>query len=420
MNAKLLSQSSLLLLLFACLAVAQEDSAAQNWPEYRGPAGNGQAIGAKIPLDLSVAKNIKWKTPIHGKAWSSPVIWGDQIWLTTATEDGKKMSALCVDLASGKIVMDKLIHENTDPAFCHPTNSYASPTPVIEKGRVYLHFGSYGTTCLDTQTGSVIWQRKDLKCDHYRGPGSSPILFENLLIVAYDGADLQYVVALDKSTGETIWKTDRDIKYGTEVGDLMKAYCTGSIFQIDGEPVLVYPSAVATIAYHARSGKPIWTAYHGGMNASSRPVMTQNGCVIVTNGMGKMLSVDPTGEGDVTKSHVKWTASKSIARKSSQLVIGKRLFMVSDKGIASCFNPKSGETIWRERIGGSFAASPVFDGEKIMALSESGKVHFFKASDKFESLGTTQIGDGFKASPAIKGNQIVLRSFSDLYCISGQ
>lgn len=413
-------QACVVVALLVSLAIPgfAQDSPPENWPEFRGGT-DGQAIGAKVPLEIGKKEFLNWKTPIHGKGWSSPVIWGDQIWLTTATEDGKKMSALCVSLSDGKVIRDKVIHENNEPAFCHPTNSYASPTPAIEEGRVYLHFGSYGTTCLDTKTGDRIWQRKDLECDHFRGPASSPIIFKNLLIVAYDGADQQYVVGLNKETGETVWKTEREIDYGTEEGDWMKAYCTGAIFEVNDKPLLVYPSASATIAYDPSNGKPVWTAYHGGMNASARPVMTANGLVILTNGMGKMVAVDPKGEGNVTESHIKWMFGDSVARKSSQLIIGEHIYMVSDKGIATCLD-QSGEKVWQERIGGKFATSPVFDGEKIMALSENGTVHFFKPGTKYEALVKSRLADGFKASPAFSGNRVVLRSFSTLYCISAK
>jgi outer membrane protein assembly factor BamB len=399
--------------LSASLLVAQE-----HWPEFRGPTGDGYTQGIGLPLDVGDSANLKWKTPIHGKGWSSPVIWGEQVWLTTATEDGKQMSAICVDLESGEIIRDQVIHENTDPGFCHPTNSYASPTPAIQEGRVYLHFGSYGTTCLNTKTGEIVWQRTDLECDHFRGPASSPILHDDKLIVAFDGFDVQYVIALDTQTGETVWKTERDINYGTNNGDLKKAYGTGSVFHIDGRSVLVYPSAVATIAYDVQTGKPIWTVYHEGMNASARPVISKSGLVILTNGMGKMVAVKPSGEGDITASNTVWKISKGVAKKSSQLIIEDRLYMISDKGIASAIDVATGKVVWQERIGGVFSASPVFDGEKIFAFSESGDVHVLKPGDAFSPLGQSKLGSGFKASPAVVKGQMILRGFANLYCVS--
>lgn len=392
-----------------------------NWPEYRGPAGNGHIANGKIPIEFSATQNIRWKTPIHGMGWSSPVIWEDQVWLTTATEDGKKMYGICVDLNSGKIIHDKLIHENAEPRFRHPTNSYASCTPAIEKDRVYLHFGSYGTSCLDSNTGEILWQRTDLECDHFRGPGSSPILHGDHLIVALDGFDLQYVVALDKKTGATVWKTDREIDYGTDNGDWKKAYGTGAVFDVQGKTQLVFPSAKATIAYQPETGKPIWTVYHDGMNASARPIMTRNGMVVLTNGMGRMDLVDPNGTGDITKSNIQWTVAKNVAKRPSPIVVGDRIYMFNDTGIASCVNLLTGESIWQQRIGGSFAASPIFDGEHIVACNEQGEVLAFRPDDNgLTEVAKIKLGNGFKASPAVAGSRLILRSLSDLYCVSDQ
>ena len=399
-------------------AQVKPSTASLNWPEFRGPTGDGYSLDADLPTDFSDPDIVRWKTPISGKGWSSPVIWDDQIWLTTATADGKTMSAICVELESGKIIHDLIIHENEEPDSCHPTNSYATPTPVIESGRVYLHFGSYGTTCLDVATGKQIWQRTDLPCNHFRGPASSPILYDDLLIVALDGFDHQYVVALNKLTGETVWKRDREIKYGTKNGDHKKAFGTASVFLVDEKPLLIYPSAVATIAYRPISGKTVWTVYHGGMNVSARPLMTDDGNVIIANGMGKMVAVDPRGEGDITDSNVAWSLTRAVIRKTSPLIINDRIFMVSDKGIASCINTANGKIVWQERLGGTFSASPIFDGKNIFAFDDDGKIHVFKPADQFEAVSKSKLGDGFRASPAISGNKMILRSKSHLYCVA--
>ena len=394
--------------------------AQENWPEFRGPTADGKFTSAKIPTGIS-ENNLEWETPIHGKGWSSPVIWGNQVWLTTATVDGKKMSALCVDLETGKVLLDRVIHENAEPDFAHETNSYASPTPAIEDGKVYLHFGKYGTTCLDTKTFEQLWQRTDFECDHFRGPAASPIIFEDLLIVAFDGADVQYVVGLDKKTGNTVWKTNRDINYGTDVGDKMKAYCTGAIFEVDGQPLLIYPSAVATGAYDPRSGKEIWKIYHDGMNASARPVQAENGRVILTNGMGLMVAINPSGAGDITESNIAWKNKKNVARKSSQVLIDGSIFMNGDKGIISCVDLESGRTLWQERVGGNFAASPVYDGTHLMSISEQGTIHVYKPSrENYVEVAKMKFGDGFKASPAASGDRMILRSFSKLHCIKNE
>ena len=421
-NARILLLKTIAI-LFAGLALIEpalgqlHSSAVQNWPEFRGNNGEGKSVGARLPTDLSDPSIVAWKITIPGKGWSSPVIQDGQIWLTTATRDGKKMSAICVDIETGDIVHDRVIHENENPAPCHPTNSYASPTPVIDAGKVYLHFGSTGTTCLDTKTGKQIWQRTDLPCNHLRGPASSPIVFENLLIVALDGVDQQYVVALDKDTGKTVWKRERDIKYPTKAGDYKKAYGTGTVFQIDDQPLLVYPSAVATIAYRPATGEPVWTVYHGGMNVSARPLLTKEGNIVVSNGMGRAVAVDPVGTGDITKSNIKWTIAKAVNKKASSLIIDDHLYMISDDGIASCVDTSDGRYVWQERLGGKFSASPIFDGEQIFAFDNKGTIHVFKPGDAFAPVAKSKLGDGFRASPAVSGNKLILRSLTHLYCL---
>ncbi len=262
----------LLFLFFAMLLPVAVATAAENWPEFRGPRGDGTSTAIGLSTVWSESEHVRWKTPIHGRGWSSPVVWDRQIWMTTATPDGKQLFAVCVDRQSGKITHDLLVFEIAEPQFRHAFNSYASPTPAIEEGRVYVHFGSPGTACIDTETGKILWTRQDLPCNHFRGAGSSPILYDNLLVVAYDGFDFNYVVAFDKLTGKTVWQRDRNIAYENDDGDQHKAYCTARVVEIDGKPQLVYPSAGATIAYEPRTGEEIWRVRHGGMNAASRPL----------------------------------------------------------------------------------------------------------------------------------------------------
>ncbi len=308
--------------------------AVENWPEFRGPHGDGSADNSDPPLHWSETENIRWKTPIHGKGWSSPVIWGDQIWMTTATEDGKQQFAVCVDRQSGKIVHDLLVFENESPQFCHPTNSYASPTPAIEAGRIYVHFGSYGTACFDTTTGQRIWERRDLHCDHYRGPGASPILWDGKLFVAYDGFDLQYVVALDKVTGETVWRKDRQIDYGSDNGDFRKAYCTCHVIEHEGQAQLISPSAAETISYDPRSGDELWRVRHGGMNTATRPLYA-HGLVYVTIGdsVGEikpsLLAIRPDRDLHASGSRFAWTVDRVGAQAG--LAAGCRRSAVHDQ-----------------------------------------------------------------------------------------
>ena len=389
--------------------------AIEAWPEYRGPNGDGVAKDADLPLNLDESV-VRWKTPIHDRGWSSPVVWGDQIWLTTATEDGMKMFAVCVNRKSGEVIHDRLLIETAEPDFCHPQNSYATPTPVIEEGRVYVHFGRYGTFCLDTESAETLWSRLDLECDHWRGPASSPILDDGKLFVAFDGYDVQYVMAFDAMTGDTVWRKKRDIDYGTDNGDLKKAYCTACMITVGGKKQLVLPSAIATIAYDPDNGEMLWRVYHEGMNASARPLFS-NGLVFITNGMGKMVAVRP-GSGDITDSHVAWRSSKVIAKKTSQVVRDGLFFMVSDGGVISCRDVESGEVLWQHRAGGEYAASPILVGQRLYFFDREGTYVVVKAAPEFEMLAKGTFGDGYMASPAVVGNELILRSKTHLYSLA--
>ena len=247
----LLFAETILLASITTLATADTD----NWPQFRGPTGDGQSTAHGLPLTWSETEHIRWQTPIHGRGWSSPVVWGDQVWLTTAPADGHEAYALAVDCRSGKMLYDIKVFDVPHPQVIHTFNSYASPTPVIEAGRVYVHFGAHGTACLDTSSGKVLWTRRDLECDHYRGPGSSPILVDDLLILHFDGSDVQYVVALDKTTGKTVWKTNRSTDFGTIDGDFRKAFCTPIVIQVDGRRQLISPGSKATMAYDLRPAR---------------------------------------------------------------------------------------------------------------------------------------------------------------------
>ena len=269
------------LILLASAALAAAALAGDSWPMFRGPHNDGHSDSTGLPLTWSETENVVWKTPIHDKGWSSPVVWGDQVWMTTAKADGTQLFAVCVDRKTGNILHDLKLYEQEkqDPAH-NPgsTNSYASPTPAVEEGRVYVHFGSYGTACLDTKTGEKIWERRDLRCNHWRGPASSPILYDNLLILTFDGYEAQYVVALDKKDGHTVWKKDRDFNYGTDDGDRRKAFGTPTVINVKGKPELISPAAVATTAFDPATGDDLWVVYHGGMNVTQPPLFGRRPC----------------------------------------------------------------------------------------------------------------------------------------------
>jgi outer membrane protein assembly factor BamB len=396
-----------------------------NWPQFLGPDGTGIATTGKPPLKWSETENVKWKTPVHGKAWSSPVVWGDQIWVTTATEDGRELSVLQLDKHTGKIVRDQKLFDIADPQFCHKFNSYASPTPVIEEGRVYATFGSPGTACLDTKTGRVLWQRTDFVCNHYRAAGSSPILYGDLLIMNFDGSDHQFIVALNKHTGETVWRTERSIDFmdldasgqPEAEGDYRKAFATPHVGTIYGKPVLVSVGAKAAYGYDPLTGKERFRIESRiGHSSSVRPAIIGDTIYYTTgwsNGQLWAFKVRPDlSAGEDT---IQWQLRRSVPNKPVPVVHGNFIFMVSDGGVASCVDRHSGELIWNERIGGNYSASPLLANDRLYCLSEEGKTVVLAAGREFQVLAENQLADGFMASPAVDDDALILRTKTHLY-----
>lgn len=407
-----------LLSILVAAAIAGPRSAADDWNQFRGPHGDGQTPAKSLPIDWSETKHVSWKTAMHGKAWSSPVVWGQQIWLTSATADGKQLFAICVEAATGKIVHDITVFAIAEPMFCYPYNSYASPTPVVEEGRLWVHFGSAGTACLDTATGQVLWTRQDLPCDHWRGAGSSPIVFRDLLIVNFDGYDLQYVVALDKRTGQTVWKTDRSIDYGSDDGDMKKAYCTPKVLEHNGRLQLVSPAAVGTVAYDPLTGAELWKVQHGGYNAAARPLYSHGLVIISIEGGLKLLAVRPDGTGDVTKTHIAWSYGKATPTRPSPLIVQDHLYLVSDAGIVTCLDVKTGAATWTERMGGRHSASPIHADGRIYFFDEENKSRVIEANpQQFRLLAENPLDAGCMASPAVIGEAFILRTKTHLYRI---
>ena len=424
-----------ILTAIACFGFVSISTAADNWPQFRGPRGDGHADAKNLPTTWSETENIRWKTAIHGKGWSSPVIWGDQIWLTTAKEtyaanapkenanqkipkpELLELFAVCVDKDSGKITHDILLRKQTDADYCHSFNSFATPTPVIEEGRVYLHFGGHGTFCVDTRTGKTLWERLDLKCDHFRGPGSSPIIHGDLIFLTFDGYDQQYVTALNKSDGKTAWKKDRNIKYRTTNADLFKAYSTPSVLSVDGKEQLISPSAEATIAYEPKSGEEVWRVHHDGMNQACKPVFG-HGLIFLSSGHKSGVLAIPQGEkGMIPQEKIVWTSIKAGPSRPSYLLIGNEIYWVSDNGFASCCDARTGKQHWQERLNGPFSSSPIHADGRIYVCDQDGKSHVLATGTKYESIAVNKLDAGCMASPAAVADALFVRTKTHLYCI---
>ncbi|HSB11799.1 MAG TPA: PQQ-binding-like beta-propeller repeat protein [Blastocatellia bacterium] len=395
----------LLLLFLFFIPVLAED-----WPEFRGPTGQGISIERGLPLTWSETKNVKWKVAIPGKGWSSPAILGERIWLTAATEEGKSLRAICVDRNTGAITQNVEVFRLKNLGPLSPKNSLASPTPVLEGDRVYLHFGAHGTACI-SQTGEIVWKTRLDYDNGQHGAGGSPVLYEDLLIVSCDGLDYQFVAALDKVTGKVRWKKSRQG---------YQAYTTPLIVRLPSGDQVISPGAFRAIAYEPRTGKEIWNVRYGdGFSNVPRPVYG-NGLVYICTGFQEpsMLAVRVDGRSDVTRSHIAWTLKRGVPLTPSPLLVGEELYIVNDGGIASCIDAKTGAEIWRARLNGNFSASPIYADGRIYFLSEEGLTVVVAPGKKYQALATNQLDGETLASMAVAGGSIFIRSRAHLYRLS--
>lgn len=432
-------------LLVVLLGIAGPVAAADDWPQFRGPGGQGDARDSVIPLTWNESDNVVWTADIPGKGFSSPVVQGNRIWLTTAVEFeptpeqkqqtleasrlepkdfGRRQVAgtvslrvICVDRGAGRIVYESEVARAESPEAIHVGNSYASPTPVIDGDRLFVHFGVNGTACLDAKTGDVIWQRS-VPVFYSVGVGSSPIVYEDLLVLVCDGIDAQFVIALDKATGETAWKTHRPPMRGDN-GQRHKAYSTPLVVSHDGHQQLVVPGAQWIVSYEPRTGKEIWRVDHGaGFSTIPRPVFG-HGMVYTCTGYGQseLWAIRVDGQGDVSDTHVVWKAKRQISKNPSPLLVDDLLFVIGDTGIASCFDALTGELHWQLRIGGNHSASPVFASGHVFFFSHEGDITAIKATSEEPELVTSRVEGELKASPAVLESSVLLRAGSKLYCI---
>jgi len=413
---------------WAWSAKAVESAGDSFWPQFRGPTGDGHAKqNSNPPTKWSETENVRWRTEIPGKAWSSPVAWGDTLWLTTASENGLSMSALAIDRKTGSIRWNIEVFANTETQKdFHAFNSYGSPTPVLDGEHIYVSFGAYGTAALKRETGKIVWQRRDLKCNHFRGSGSSPILFRNLLIFHMDGHDQQYVVALNKQTGENVWKVDRTVDYGTADGDVKKAFGTPQLIEVSlpgkSEKLiqLISTTSKAVLAYEPMTGKEIWRVRYSEFSSATRPLFDGEHVFLNTGfSKGKLLAIKAGGTGDITQTHVAWEAAKAIGNKPSPLLIGNELICtLDDRGVLTAMKRATGEVVWQERLGGDFSSSPILAGDRIYCFDEKGKGHVYSMEGK--ALAENTLDSGCLASPAVLGDDLVVRTRTSLYCISGK
>lgn len=420
-------------MLLCAYTMIQASIADADWPQFRGPTGDGHAQGANPPIRWSETENIRWKVALPGRGRSSPVLLGDRIWLTFAVERGVtrarvesddsalaehvSLGAMCLDQANGKCLWQVILYEIDKPPHVHWLNSWATPTPVVEPGRLYCDFGTFGTACLDSQTGKVLWKQQ-VPVDHQVGPGSSPILHQGLLVLVRDGRDAQYVAALHCDTGQLAWRTNRP-KLQATIGNQKKSFSTPLVIETDGKIQMVVPGAEWVVSYDPRSGKEIWRVRHGrGFSLASRPVFG-HGLVFISTGAAppQLLAIRVDGQGDVSDTHVAWRSKNQIPLMSSPILVGKEIYMVSDAGIASCLDAVTGDLHWRERLGGKYLASPVCAANRLFFVNDEAQASVVAVGTTFQRLAENVLSGTVVATPAAVGRAIFLRTDTHLYRI---
>ena len=410
------------------LVFGPKNSVAQDnqWTHFRGSNLDGIAVDNHVPVVWNDTTNVIWKTAIRGKGWSSPVVYGNQVWLTTATLDGKEMAGICIDLISGKVLFDILLFKQDSIYGKHAINTYATPTPCIEKGFVYLNFGSSGTACVKTNDGTIVWKRTDLKCEHVQGTGSSPMLYKDLLILHYEGTDQQFIVALNKKTGETIWRTDRPKECYEPLAPIgKKAYVTPIVINVAGKDLLISNGSAVCIAYEVLTGKEVWRVVQGEDSTISMPIYEDGVVYFYTSFVSpadgekyiELLAVDPKGSGDVTRTNVLWRFKGPILQLLTPLIKDGLIYTVDTKNNLIIIDAKFGTSVFANKLKSKFNSSPVYAGGMVYFTSVKGETLVLKAGKLPEIIAENQLNGEVYSTPAIVQNSILIRTDIALYRI---
>ena len=391
--------------------------ASGEWAQFRGPGGQGHAPGSQPPTEWSERSNIVWKTELSGLGHSSPVIQGDQVWLTTAAADGSRLGAIGLNVVTGELLRSVTLFEPLQVEEIHQSNSYASPTPVISGERLFCHYGRYGTACIDTSSGEILWTNDELVIEHQGGPGSSPVLFEDLLIVNCDGADEQYVAALDVNDGRIRWRQDRSAPF-RDNPITHRAFATSLLIEHAGKSLLLSPGADQLHAYDPATGDELWHVRYVGFSTVPCPAFG-NGVAYFCTGFfePQLWAVGVEGSGDVTDSHVAWRFPGAVPETPSPLLVDEKIYLVSNTGVGTVVDALTGDRVSQFRLGGNYSASPLYAGGHIYFFSEEGLTKVVEPGRRPRVIESNRLAGGIKASPAVTGNALILRTDSALYRI---
>ena len=395
------------------LGVARADS---NWPRFRGPEGTGHSSETSLPTQWD-SKSVVWKIDLKSVGQSSPVIWGDRIFLTAATGDRSSVSRhlLCIGRAQGEVIWDRVIATGSGESI-HKMNSWATPSCATDGKRVVAFFGNAGLHCYDFE-GKQLWKHQLGAFPGSWGTGASPIIVGDTVIQNCDAAGKAFLMAVNKETGAELWRTPRRAKP-------RGGWSTPIVIDAGNRMELVLNGEFGVQSYNPETGKEYW--FCKGFNGRGTPSpAVGHGLVYVVNGKpGDVYAVKPGGEGDVTKSQMAWHSPRGGGRDlPSPILVGDCLFVVNMGGIGTCYDAKSGKTLWRERLGGNFSSSPIAANGLIYASNEAGETFVVQPGKEFKLVSKNTIGDVsgeiFRASITPSGGQIFLRSDKALYCIGG-
>jgi outer membrane protein assembly factor BamB len=384
---------------------------AEEWPQWRGPRGDGTSLETGIPIHWSATENIKWKTPIPGKGHSSPIVWGDRIFLTTCVEQQQQRLLLCIDRNTGKTLWQcEVLHAALEQK--HTLNSFASATPVTDGKRVWVAFfeiPKIELVCYDFE-GNENWRRSPGEFHSVHGFCSSPVLYKNIVILNCDQDAPASIVAMDKETGAEIWRADRPNR--------TRSYCTPLIRTLAGKEQLMLSGSKCVASYDANDGKPLWLV-DGPTEQFVASLVETDGIVFVTGGFPTfhLITIDPSGYGNVSNSKVLWHDHRGASYVPSPVAAGHFFFVVSDDGIASCWEAATGKMMWKHRLGAHQSASGVIADGNIYYTADDGDTFVFKASPKFELVSSNPLGDECRASPALSRGQLFIRTLHELVCI---
>ena len=394
----------------------------EDWPEFRGPTKDGHSTATGLPVEWSTEKNVAWKTPLAGKAWSSPIVVGDRIYLTNAVaatneadpHDTRSLRLVALDAAKGQVIWDTEIFSIADPggAGSHFKNSFASPTPILENGRIYAHFGHFGTACVD-ESGKVLWKTQENGYRPQHGNGGCPVIAGDALVFDCDALKDPFVCALDKNNGQVLWKTPR-------VSDAKKtfSFCTPLVIDVNGSQEIVSPGSNVVSGLNPKDGSEIWRVRYDGYSVVPRPVYGQ-GLIYMSTGFDRpvALAIRADGHGDVTDTNIVWKVDKQAPLTPSMLLVGDDLYMVADKGMVSCLDARTGLPYWQERVAGPCSASPIYAEGRIYIQDERGQGFVLKASHQFELLARNPLDEPTLASYAVSGKNFIIRTQSSVYSI---